>query len=80
MTVRAVARRAGRRRQVPVLDRITSSGDTGQKIVAALIRSVPMKRIGAPREVANAVAFLASDAANYITGQAISVSGGLTMS
>ena len=80
MTVRAVAWRAGRRRQVPVLDRITSSGDTGQKIVAALIRSVPMKRVGAPREVANAVAFLASDAASYITGQAISVSGGLTMS
>ena len=66
--------------ETPVLDRLTKSGDTGQKIVAALIRSVPMKRIGTPREVANSVAFLASDAASYITGQAISVSGGLTMS
>ncbi len=64
----------------PVLDQLNNSGDTGQKIVAALIRSIPMKRIGTPREVANAVAFLASDAASYITGQAISVSGGLTMS
>ena len=65
--------------ETPILDQLSSSGDTGQKIVAALVRSVPMKRIGTPREVANAVAFLASDAASYITGQAISVSGGLTM-
>jgi 2-hydroxycyclohexanecarboxyl-CoA dehydrogenase len=33
-----------------------------------------------PRDVANAVAFLASDEAGYITGQTLSVSGGLTMS
>jgi 2-hydroxycyclohexanecarboxyl-CoA dehydrogenase len=64
----------------PILDKLASSGGTGEKIVAALVRSIPMKRIGTPREVANAVAFLASDAASYITGQAISVSGGLTMS
>lgn len=63
----------------PILDKLASSGDTGEKIVGALVRSIPMKRIGTPREVANAVAFLASDAASYITGQAISVSGGLTM-
>lgn len=63
----------------PVLDQLVSSGDVGEKIVAALVRSIPMKRVGTPREVASAVAFLASDAASYITGQAISVSGGLTM-
>jgi 2-hydroxycyclohexanecarboxyl-CoA dehydrogenase len=63
----------------PILDQLVSSGDTGQKIVKALVKSIPMKRIGTAREVANVVAFLASDAASYVTGQAISVSGGLTM-
>jgi 2-hydroxycyclohexanecarboxyl-CoA dehydrogenase len=63
----------------PILDQLISSGDTGQKIVKALVKAIPMKRIGTPREVANVVAFLASDAASYVTGQAISVSGGLTM-
>ncbi len=51
----------------------------GEKIIAAMIRSVPMKRLATPREIANAAVFLASDAASFITGQAISVSGGLTM-
>jgi 2-hydroxycyclohexanecarboxyl-CoA dehydrogenase len=40
---------------------------------------VPMRRLGEPEDVAAAVAFLASDAAGYITGQTLSVSGGLTM-
>jgi 2-hydroxycyclohexanecarboxyl-CoA dehydrogenase len=39
-----------------------------------------MRRLGRPDDVAPAVAFLASDAAAYITGQTLSVSGGLTMS
>jgi 2-hydroxycyclohexanecarboxyl-CoA dehydrogenase len=38
-----------------------------------------MGRLGEPADVAAAVAFLASDAAGYITGQTLSVSGGLTM-
>jgi len=38
-----------------------------------------MRRLGEPDEVAAAVAFLASDEASYITGQTLSVSGGLTM-
>jgi NAD(P)-dependent dehydrogenase (short-subunit alcohol dehydrogenase family) len=63
----------------PILDQLVSSGDTGQRIVQALVKSIPMKRIGTAREVANVVAFLASDAASYVTGQAISGSGGLTM-
>jgi 2-hydroxycyclohexanecarboxyl-CoA dehydrogenase len=39
-----------------------------------------MKRLGKPEDIPGIVAFLASDEAGYITGQVISVSGGLTMS
>lgn len=62
------------------LERLAQSGGIGSKVVASLTNVVPMKRVGQPREVAAMVAFLASDAAGYMTGQAISVSGGLTMS
>jgi len=40
---------------------------------------VPMKRLGQPEDVAAAVRFFASEGAGYITGQTLSVSGGLTM-
>ena len=46
---------------------------------AALERAIPFKRLGQPDDVAGIVAFLSSDEAGYITGQVISVSGGLTM-
>ncbi len=55
------------------------AGDEGERLVAALERAVPMRRLGRPEEVAAAVAFLASEEASYITGQTLSVSGGLTM-
>jgi NAD(P)-dependent dehydrogenase (short-subunit alcohol dehydrogenase family) len=42
-------------------------------------KGYPLRRLGKPQEVANAVVFLASDAAGYITGQTLSVSGGYTM-
>jgi len=45
----------------------------------ALARSIPMRRVGEPTDVAPAVVFLAGDGARFITGQTLSVSGGLTM-
>jgi 2-hydroxycyclohexanecarboxyl-CoA dehydrogenase len=49
------------------------------KLVESLTRAVPMKRLGEPEDVAAAVAFFASERASFITGQTLSVSGGLTM-
>jgi len=54
-------------------------GESGAKVLGGLARSVPMKRIGQPSDIATAVAFFASDDASFITGQTLSVSGGLTM-
>jgi 2-hydroxycyclohexanecarboxyl-CoA dehydrogenase len=51
-----------------------------QKLYDSLARAIPMRRIARPDDVAPVVLFLAGDDAGYITGQAISVSGGLTMS
>jgi len=45
----------------------------------ALLQQVPLKRIGAAREVAEVVRFLAGDGAAYVTGQTIHVNGGLYM-
>jgi 2-hydroxycyclohexanecarboxyl-CoA dehydrogenase len=50
------------------------------KLRESLIRAIPLRRLGQPADLANAVAFLASDEAAFITGQTVSVSGGLTMS
>lgn len=49
------------------------------KLRASLERSIPLRRLAQPADIAAAVAFLASDDSVYITGQTISVSGGLTM-
>jgi NAD(P)-dependent dehydrogenase (short-subunit alcohol dehydrogenase family) len=49
------------------------------KIQTGLERAIPFRRLATPGEIADAVAFFASDAAGYVTGQTLSVSGGLTM-
>ena len=46
---------------------------------AATLASIPMQKLGAPEDVARAVAFLASDEAAYITGQVLAVDGGMAM-
>jgi 2-hydroxycyclohexanecarboxyl-CoA dehydrogenase len=56
-----------------------TEGPDGQKILEGLKRAIPMKRLGEPADYAGVVAFLASEDAAYMTGQTISVSGGLTM-
>ena len=61
----------------PLFHQIREAGN--EKLLDAIVRSTPMRRIGRPEEVAEAVVFLASDRASFITGQTLSVSGGLTM-
>jgi len=64
----------------PLLDGIVAASDDGDKIIGAMARAVPMKRVGTPEEVASAVIYFSSEEASFVTGQTLSVSGGLTMS
>lgn len=64
----------------PLLDGIVAASDDGDKIIGAMARAVPMKRVGTPIEVASAVIYFCSEEAAFVTGQTLSVSGGLTMS
>lgn len=50
-----------------------------RKILGSIVNAIPMKRFAQPEEVAGMVVFLASSASRYITGQVVSVDGGLTM-
>jgi 2-hydroxycyclohexanecarboxyl-CoA dehydrogenase len=58
---------------------VDGSGQDAEKVLSGMVRAVPMKRLGTPDDIGPAVAFFASDAASFITGQTLSVSGGLTM-
>lgn len=55
------------------------TNDLADKAKDAMIGQIPLARIGTPEDVAGTVAFLASSAADYITGQVIHVSGGMYM-
>jgi NAD(P)-dependent dehydrogenase (short-subunit alcohol dehydrogenase family) len=62
--------------ETAMLDRFTGSGDRK----AGLLAGVPLRRAGRPEELADAILFLASDKAAFITGQVIRVNGGRTAS
>jgi 2-hydroxycyclohexanecarboxyl-CoA dehydrogenase len=67
--------------RTPMMEAGLQGGDgpEGAKILEKMIKLVPLHRIGEPEDVAGIVCFLASDEASFITGQVISVSGGLSM-
>ena len=50
-----------------------------KKVFDAMDRIIPLRHMGTPEDIGAAVTFLASDEAGFITGQTLSVSGGLTM-
>jgi 2-hydroxycyclohexanecarboxyl-CoA dehydrogenase len=63
----------------PFLQETVAKQGDADKVIGAMVSGVPMKRLAQPEEVAAAVCFFAGESAGYITGQTLSVSGGLTM-
>lgn len=60
----------------PMMDATTKADP---RIAEALVKAIPFRRLGEPHEIASAIAFLLSLEASYITGQTLSVNGGLSM-
>jgi len=63
----------------PMMAEVAGTGPDAEKWKEALVRGIPLRRMGEPEDYAGIVALLASDDGAYITGQAISVSGGMNM-
>jgi NAD(P)-dependent dehydrogenase (short-subunit alcohol dehydrogenase family) len=63
--------------QTPMSDQMVATGQG--EVLKAMEKSIPMARVGRPADIANAVLWLCSDAASYVTGQSISVDGGFIM-
>lgn len=62
-----------------LLQGVASTANDPEKLLDAFRRAVPMRRLAQPEDYPGLIALLSSDDANFITGQVISVSGGLTM-
>jgi 2-hydroxycyclohexanecarboxyl-CoA dehydrogenase len=63
----------------PLIRAMADELGSGERFVDALTKAIPMRRLATADDVAPAIVFLASDEAGFITGQTLSVSGGLTM-
>jgi 2-hydroxycyclohexanecarboxyl-CoA dehydrogenase len=63
----------------PFMKETMAAQENSDAVLSAMVKSVPMRRLAAPEEIAAAVRFFATDDAGYVTGQTLSVSGGLTM-
>lgn len=58
---------------------VTEGASNPEKLREAFVRAIPLGRLGQPEDLASSIAFFLSDDASFITGQVLSVSGGLTM-
>jgi 2-hydroxycyclohexanecarboxyl-CoA dehydrogenase len=65
--------------ETPLLAGFAGSGPDGARWLESVKRSIPLRRLGTPEDFTGLVAMLLSNEGSYITGQTISVSGGLTM-
>ena len=63
----------------PMMASVLGEGEQAVKWKDAMVRGIPLKRMGEPEDYAGIVAFLASDDAGFMTGQTISVAGGMNM-
>ena len=63
----------------PMMAAVLGEGEQAVKWKDAMVRGIPLKRMGEPDDYAGIIALLASEDGNFITGQAISVSGGMNM-
>ncbi len=63
--------------ETPLLQKMIDDGN--EKLIEAIVRATPIRRLGTPEEIAEAILFMASDRAAFITGQTLGVAGGLVM-
>lgn len=63
----------------PLIASMMAASAAGDRALSSMTKAVPMRRMGQPDDIAPAVAYFASEEAAFVTGQTLSVSGGLTM-
>ena len=63
----------------PMMNDVLGTGESAVKWKDAMVRGIPLKRMGEPEDYGGIVAFLASDDASFMTGQTVSVAGGMNM-